>query len=82
MCRDVRIEPILNKLTGGRFEQRTVNTLDEARLDVAARGFWAASQLAFFEIIFFYPNATRYAKVPNNVMRRTRIKRKESITTE
>ena len=36
---DVRIEPTLQKLTGEQFEQRAANTSDEARLDVAARGF-------------------------------------------
>ena len=39
VCHDVRIEPILQKLTGEQFEQRTANTTDKARLDVAARGF-------------------------------------------
>ena len=61
MCRDVRIEPTLQKLTGEQFEQRAANTSDEARLDVAARGFWAAGQIAFFDIRVFYSNATRYA---------------------
>ena len=51
----------LQKLTGEQFEQRAANTSDEARLDVAARGFWAAGQIAFFDIRVFYSNATRYA---------------------
>ena len=46
MCHD-RIEPILDKLTHEWFERRTADTLDKARLDVAARGFWAAGQVAF-----------------------------------
>ena len=61
MCHDVRIEPTLQKLTDEQFEQRAANTSDEARLDVAARGFWAAGQIAFFDIRVFYSNATRYA---------------------
>ena len=61
VCHDIRIEPTLQKLTGEQFEQRTANTSDEARLDVAARGFWTASQITFFDIIVFYSNATRYA---------------------
>ena len=48
-------------MTGEQFEQRTANTSDEARLDIAARGFWAAGQIAFFDIRVFYANATRYA---------------------
>ena len=59
-CHDVRIEPTLQKLTGEKFEQRTANTSDEARLDVAARVFWTAGQIAFFDIRVFYSNATRY----------------------
>ena len=61
VCHNVRVEPTLQKLTGEQFEQRAANTLDEARLDVAARGFWATGQIAFFDIRVFYSNATRYA---------------------
>ena len=61
VCHDFRIEIILQKLTGKQFEQRTANTLDASRLDVAARGFWTAGQIAFFDIRVFYSNATRYA---------------------
>ena len=45
---DIRIEPTLQKLTGEQFEQKAVDTLDEARLDVAARGFWATGHIGFF----------------------------------
>ena len=61
VCHDVRIEPTLQKLTSEQFEQRAANTSDEARLDVAARGFWAAGQIAFFDIRVFNSNATSYA---------------------
>ena len=57
MGHDVCIEPTLQKLTG---EQRAANTSDETRLDVASKGFWAAGQLAFFDIRVFYSNATKY----------------------
>ena len=60
-CHNVHIEPTLQELTGKQFEQRTANTSDEARSDVAARGFWTAGQIAFFDIRVFYSNATRYA---------------------
>ena len=53
MCRDVRIGPTLQKLTGEQFDQSTTNRLDEAKLDVAARGFCAAAQIAFFDIKSF-----------------------------
>ena len=61
LLKEVRIEPTLQKLTGKQFEQRTANTSEEARLDVAARGFWTAGQIAFFHIRVLYSNATRHA---------------------
>ena len=54
VCHDVRMEAILRKLTGKRFEQRTANTLDETGLDVAAREFTTADQITFFGIRVFY----------------------------
>ena len=53
VCHDVRIKPILQKLTGKRFEQKTVNTLNEARTDLAASGFWTAFQITIFDILVF-----------------------------
>ena len=61
VCHDVCIKTTLKKLTGEEFEQRAANTWDEARLDVAATGFWTTGQVAFFDIRIFYSNATRYA---------------------
>ena len=61
-CKDVRIEPTLQKLTGENLQARTANVSDEARLDVSARGFWNAGQTAFFDIRVFNPNASRYGK--------------------
>ena len=37
VCRNVRIEPILQKLTGEQFEQRAANTSYEVRLDVGIK---------------------------------------------
>ena len=31
--------------------------IDEARLDIAARGFWQQCEMAFFDIRFFNPFA-------------------------
>ena len=36
----------------------TANTDDGARADIRARGFWNASQDAFFDVRVFYPNAS------------------------
>ena len=45
-CKDVRIEPQLQPLTGETLASS--NTSDEARLDISARGFWESYQMAFF----------------------------------
>ena len=60
----------LQKLTGEQFEQRAANTSDEARLDVAARGFWAVGEIAFFDIRLFYSSATRDASSNENEKKR------------
>ena len=60
-CKDVRVEPQLQPLTGESFAPSTV-TGNELRLDVCARGIWQAGQIAFFDVSVFNPNARRYAK--------------------
>ena len=47
VCKDVRIEPPLNQLTGETLDKAS-NTSNEARLDIAARRFWISRQKAFF----------------------------------
>ena len=61
VCKDVRLEPQLQQLTGEVFNQNTANVSDEARCDVSARGFWTAGQVAFLDIRVFNPTANRYA---------------------
>ena len=61
ICKDVKIEPMLQPITGEHLSSKT-NANDEARLDVSARGFWEAHQMAFFDIRVFNPTAKRYAK--------------------
>ena len=60
VTKDVKIEPVLQSLTGETFEQRTANTSDNAPLDISARGFWTKYQMAFFDVRIFDPNATGY----------------------
>ena len=66
-CKDVRLEPPLNPLSGEVLNETTANSSDEARVDVAARGFWISGQKAFFDIRVFNPLAKRYrnSKVSN-----------------
>ena len=59
VCKNVTIEPLLQKLTGEQTNS-CIKT-DEARLDISARGFWEAYQQAFFDIRVFNPIAKRYA---------------------
>ena len=61
VCKDVRVEPQLQPLTGESFATSTA-TGNEVRLDVCARGFWQAGQMAFFDVRVFNPNARRYAE--------------------
>ena len=58
-CKDVRLEPILTKLTGERFPAATI-TSDEARVDIAARGFWVKGQMVYYDVRVFNPTAKSY----------------------
>jgi len=62
VCKDVRIEPALQPLSGENFERPT-NTNDEARCDVSARNFWQRGQVAFLDVRVFNPTAARYSKL-------------------
>ena len=44
ITKDMKIEPVLQSLTGETFEQRTANPSDDAWLDIIARGFLTKSQ--------------------------------------
>ena len=56
---DVRIEPILQPLTG---EEQSIggNVLVKARADINTRVFWCRGQRAFFDVRIFDPNAQRH----------------------
>ena len=56
-----KVEPQLQPLTCESFAPSTA-TGYEVRLDVCARGFWQAGQIAPFDVRVFNPNARRYAK--------------------
>ena len=56
VCTDVSIEPSLLELSGENFTKSS-NKQDEARLDIAARGFWERGQRAFFDVRVFHPFA-------------------------
>ena len=60
VCHNVATEPPLQPITAETFPYATVNTADDAHLDVKARGFWCRGQDAFFDVCVFYPNASSY----------------------
>ena len=57
----MRIEPPLEPLTGEELP-KTANKEQEARLDIAARGFWQESAMAFFDVRVFNPFAKTHSK--------------------
>ena len=49
VCRDVQTEPTLLSINENDY-QRKVNTADNARLDISARGLWNSCEKTFFDI--------------------------------
>ena len=60
VCKDVRVELLLQQLTGESLQNHTA-TGNKVRLDICARGFWEVGQAAFFDVRILNPNASRYA---------------------
>ena len=58
-CKDVSIEPGLQSLTGEKLQPSANKSMD-ARVDVAARGFWVRGQMAYFDVRIFNPTAKTY----------------------
>ena len=56
VCKDVRVEPPLLKVTGEILPDST-NVADGARADVSAVGFWTPMSRAFFDIVVLNPLA-------------------------
>ena len=49
VCKDVRLEPQLQQITG-EFLQLLTAVGNKVRLDISARGFWQAGQMAFLDV--------------------------------
>ena len=60
VTKNVKIELVLQSLTGETFEQRTANTSDDARSDISARRFWTKYHITFSDVRVFGPNAKKY----------------------
>ena len=54
-------EPALFPLTGEDLP-RSANSSDEARVDIAARGFWQRCEKAFFDVRVFNPYASTHRR--------------------
>ena len=58
VCKDVRIEPELQPVTGETFTDKTANTQDGARLDIAANGLWGGRfERTYVDVRIFNPHA-------------------------
>ena len=57
-------EPLLQQITGEVFTAKTAKIEKDARLDVAARGFWMRGQRAFCDIRVFNPLAKCHRSKP------------------
>jgi len=60
VCRDVETEPTLLPINENDY-QRKVNNVDNARLDISARGLWNNCEKTFFDIRITYPTSQSYS---------------------
>ena len=60
VCKDVRKEPLLTKLTAENIDEKTAKIGDEARLDISVVGFWSPGPRVFCDIRVFDHNAQGY----------------------
>ena len=61
ICNDVAVEPLLTPCTGEKFQYKTANDKEGARVDVAARGVWVRGSKAYFDVRVFNPLAPSYS---------------------
>ena len=81
---DIAIEPNLTPLSGESFDSATTSKEDDARCDVAARGFWVRGSKAFLDVRVFNPMARSYTNQPlatvyNSLERSKKAKYNERI---
>ena len=61
VCHDVLIEPQLQELSGEALSYGSANRQDQARVDVAASGFWGSfHERAYFDVRIYNPFARTY----------------------
>ena len=54
------VEPVLHPMTGETLTRNSAIKSEEARLEIAARGFGVPSLKAFFDVRVFNPLARRW----------------------
>ena len=59
VCKDIPVEPQLQERAGEILHPSTI-TGNEVKLDICARAFWQAGQMAFFDVRVFNPTAKWY----------------------
>ena len=79
VCRDFQTKPTLPPINENDYE-RKVNTADNARLDISARGLWNSCEKTFFDIriiryILSHSHilGSSWQRSTNNMKRRRRI---------
>ena len=84
VCSNVCVEPELQPLSGESLKNRTANTEDHARLDIAANGLWGGRyERNFLDVRVFNPHAPTNKHTPLQSAYRTHEKmEEESISTE
>ena len=76
VCQKVTKEPLLQPLSGEQLP-RSTNKVDDARVDIKARGFWTGEQDAFFDIGAIHPFAFSYQDLPlSSVYRQHELKKR------
>ena len=59
---NVLIEPPLQPLTGEQLSHQSINTEDNAGVDIAASNVWSPSNRAFFDVRVYNPFSTTYIR--------------------
>ena len=80
VCHAVTIEPHLQPLSGESLSHRSANTEDNARLDIAAYGFWGSRfERAFFDVRVFNPctRSNRQASLQSTYRRHKQEKKRQ-----
>ena len=78
VCSNVCVEPELQPLSGESLKNRTVNTEDHARLDIAANGLWGGrNERNVVEVRVFNPHAPTDKNTPLQSAYRTHEKMKK-----